>query len=36
VFLHYIVAEDTLDEDVLARLEGKRTMQEALLARMKK
>jgi len=36
VFIHYVVAEDTIDEDVLARLRSKRTVQEILLEALKR
>lgn len=36
VFLHHIVAEDTVDELVAERLEGKRDVQEILLSAMKR
>lgn len=36
VYLHYIVAEDTLDEDVFDRLESKRSVQQVLLDAMKR
>lgn len=36
VFIHYIVAKDTIDEDVLKRLETKASVQELLLERMKR
>jgi SNF2 family DNA or RNA helicase len=36
VFIHYILANDTLDFDVLERLEGKATVQEALMKAMKR
>jgi len=35
VFIHYIVAKDTIDEVVMARRDGKRTVQEALMDYMK-
>lgn len=36
VFLHHIVAEDTVDDLVAERLEGKRDVQEILLSAMKR
>jgi SNF2 family DNA or RNA helicase len=36
VFIHYILAHDTLDYDVLDRLESKRSVQDALLNAMKR
>lgn len=36
VFIHYIVAEDTVDELVLSRLETKRSVQDLLLEAMKR
>lgn len=36
MFIHYIIAGDTIDEDVLDRLESKRSVQECLLNAMKK
>lgn len=35
VFLHYIVAEDTVDEVVIARRDGKRSVQDCLIDYMK-
>ena len=35
VFLHYILAENTLDQVVMERLEGKKSVQESLLAALK-
>ncbi len=35
VFLHYIIAEGTVDELVMARLESKKSVQEILLAALK-
>ena len=35
VFIHYIVGQNTLDEQVMATLDGKRTMQDLLLEAMK-
>src|SRR5690606_10872473 len=36
VFLHYIVAARTIDEDVIARREGKQAVQNDLIERMRK
>jgi len=36
VFIHYILANDTVDFDVLERLESKKTVQEVLMAAMKR
>lgn len=36
VFIHYILANDTLDFDVIERLEGKATVQESLMKAMKR
>ncbi len=36
VFLHYILARDTVDGDVLERLEGKKSVQEILMQAMKR
>lgn len=35
VYIHYLIAEDTLDELVIARLEGKATVQDLLMNAMK-
>lgn len=35
VFIHHLVTQDTLDETVLTRLEGKRSVQDLLLEAMK-
>jgi SNF2 family DNA or RNA helicase len=36
VFLHHLVAQNTMDEDVVARLTSKRTVQDMLISRMKR
>jgi len=36
VFIHYILANDTIDFDVLERLESKKTVQEILMQAMKR
>jgi SNF2 family DNA or RNA helicase len=36
VFIHYILAADTVDEDVMERLEGKASVQEALMSAMRR
>lgn len=36
VYVHYLVARDTVDEDVLARRESKRAVQDVLMASMKR
>lgn len=36
VFIHYLVGKDTFDELVLARLEGKRSVQDVLMEAMKR
>ena len=36
VFLHYILASDTVDFDVLDRLESKRSVQDILMQAMKR
>lgn len=36
VFIHHIIARDTVDEDVLARLQTKKSVQDALLEAMKR
>ena len=36
VFIHYIVAENTIDEDVIERVQTKRSVQDILKAAMKR
>ena len=36
VFLHHIIARDTVDEDVMARRETKKSVQDILLEAMKR